>query len=163
MFKKVLTMSRILFALFVLFGCHVLQAEDKKPVPPPYPQMASPVDAAAPVEGSGDAPAVEMAPEGEAPKVGGAYENAFVKMFLMLLLLIVLVFFTIWMFKRLSHGRIRLLNNTRSIKILERRPLSAKSILYLVEVGGKQVLVSESQAEVRSLAVFDEEPPLDED
>jgi flagellar biogenesis protein FliO len=49
------------------------------------------------------------------------------------------------------------MNSGRSIKILERRPLSAKSILYIIEVEGKKILVSESQFEVRTLSPVDEQ------
>ena len=42
-------------------------------------------------------------------------------------------------------------NNTKAIKILEKRVLSPKSILYLVKVENKKVLISESHMEVRAI------------
>jgi len=59
------------------------------------------------------------------------------------------------MFKKISHGRLRNFNYLKSIKIIEKRPLSPKSMLYLIEVGGKQVLIAESQLEVRTVASLD--------
>ena len=44
----------------------------------------------------------------------------------------------------------------RSINILEKRALSPKSILYIVEIGSKKVLISESQVEVRTLTTIAE-------
>jgi len=59
------------------------------------------------------------------------------------------------MFKKISKGRFRSFNYLKSVKILEKRPLSPKSMLYLIEVGGKQVLIAESQFEVRTVATLD--------
>lgn len=91
-----------------------------------------------------------------------SYKGAFVKMMLTLFGLLALIVFTVWMLRRVSHGRMKQMNSGRSIKILERRPLSAKSILYLVEIGGKQVVVAESQIEVRAITTMDQ-LPLEED
>jgi len=43
----------------------------------------------------------------------------------------------------------------RAIKILEKRALSPKSMLYLIEVGGKPFVISESQLEVRLVQTLD--------
>lgn len=84
------------------------------------------------------------------------YEGAFVKMLIVLLVLIFVIFFVIWLIRRLTHHRIRLFNQTRHIKIIERRPLSPKTALYILEIGEKKVLVAESQLEVKALATFEE-------
>lgn len=91
-----------------------------------------------------------------------SYKGAFIKMMLTLLALIALVVISVWMLRRISHGRIKQMNYGKEIKILERRPLSAKSILYLVEIGGKKVVIAESQLEVRSITTADH-LPIDED
>ncbi len=83
------------------------------------------------------------------------YKGAFVKMMVTLLGLIVLIVISVWMLRRISHGRMKQMNYGREIKILERRPLSAKSVLYLVEIGGKKVVVAESQIEVRAITTAD--------
>ena len=84
-----------------------------------------------------------------------SYETAFIKTIVVLVGLLVLVFLTVWMFKKISHGRLRNFNYLKSIKIIEKRPLSPKSMLYLIEVGGKQVLIAESQLEVRTVTSLD--------
>lgn len=90
------------------------------------------------------------------------YEHAFVKMMLTLVLLLALIIATVWLLRRYSSGRLRGMNRNLSIKILERRPLSQKTSLYIIEAGGKKLLVSESQWEVRTLSQMEEEAtPLD--
>lgn len=84
-----------------------------------------------------------------------SYETTFIKTIVVLVGLLVLVTLTIWMFRKISHGRFRGVNMMKSIKVLEKRPLSPKSMLYLIEVNGKQVLLSESQLEVRNIATLD--------
>lgn len=84
-----------------------------------------------------------------------SYETAFIKTIVVLVGLLVLVILTIWMFRKISHGRFRGMNMMKSIKVLEKRPLSPKSMLYLIEVSGKQVLLAESQLEVRNVATLD--------
>lgn len=84
------------------------------------------------------------------------YEHALGKMLLTLFGLIVLIFLTLWVIRRLSAGRFsQQMKDSRAIKILEKRALSAKSVLYLVEVGDKRLLLSESQLEVRSHKFID--------
>jgi flagellar biogenesis protein FliO len=96
-------------------------------------------------------------PEKETPieQATASYEIAFVKTIVVLVALLILVILTVWMFKRLSHGRLRSFNSMKSIKILEKRPLSPKSMLYLLEVEGKRVLIAESQFHVRHLTSLD--------
>ncbi len=72
--------------------------------------------------------------------------------------LLVLVLGTFWFLKRMGKGKLRLGSN-RTIQILEKRPLSPKTVLYIVEIEGKQVLISESQLEVRALTTI--EPIVD--
>lgn len=84
-----------------------------------------------------------------------SYEMAFIKTITILIGLIALIFLTIWMFKKISHGRLQTFNSMKSIKILEKRPLSPKSILYLIEFKGKIVLIAESQINIKSLTSFD--------
>lgn len=87
------------------------------------------------------------------------YKAAFTKMMVTLLGLIILIVIAVWMLRRISHGRMKQLNYGRAIKIIERRPLSAKSVLYLVEINGKQVVVAESQIEVRAITTADHLTP----
>lgn len=77
---------------------------------------------------------------------------AFIKMLLSLGLLCALVVGAAWLLRKVQRGRVRLFNETTEIKILERRQLSAKSALLLVEVNGKRILVGESAESMRALA-----------
>ena len=90
------------------------------------------------------------------------YEGAFLKMFLTLIALVVAIFFTVWALKRLSRGRFHSMNSNRTIKIIERRALSPKTVLYIIEVAGKQAVIAESQLEVKRLLTLEEfNEPLD--
>lgn len=91
-----------------------------------------------------------------------SYKGAFVKMMLTLGALIVLIVISVWMLRRISHGRMKQMNFGRAIKVIERRPLSAKSILYLVEINGKKVVIAESQLEIRAITTTDN-LPVEED
>jgi flagellar biogenesis protein FliO len=118
------------------------QVQDVTPASPP----TTPLDAVSIPEMSSEPP---------------SYEYTFVKMIVSLTALLILIFLTVWALKKLSHGRLRFMNQSLGIKILEKRSLSPKSILYLVEIGGQKVLISESQLEVRKLV--DIEEPEDEE
>jgi flagellar protein FliO/FliZ len=82
-----------------------------------------------------------------------------VYMFLCLIGLLVLAYFSVWFLKRLFQNRIARGNATQSIKILEKRMLSPKSVLYLVEVEGRKVLLAESHLEIQHLKSWVEESP----
>jgi flagellar biogenesis protein FliO len=89
------------------------------------------------------------------------YEGAFLKMFLALIALIVGIFFTVWLLKKLSQGRWAGGNSSRAIKIIEKRPLSPKTMLYIIDVDGQQSVIAESQLEIKhlmNLEDFNEEP-----
>lgn len=90
-------------------------------------------------------------PESSVDEMTTNYESTFFKMILTLVGLILLIFITFWTIRRLSQGRFRQMNAGRSIKIVERRPLSPKTVLYLVEVGNKKVVIAESQLEVKTI------------
>ena len=89
------------------------------------------------------------------PEIMPSYEGAFLKMFLTLIALIVGIFLTVWLLKRLSQGRLSH-SSGKTIQIIEKRSLSPKTMLYLIDVDGKQTLIAESQLEVKK--VMDLEP-----
>lgn len=119
-------------------------------------------------------PAHETAPENpvlrEAPphlpsskEMTSSYESSFVKMIVTLLGIIFLVFATFWILKRVGKGRFKFSSSGRGIAILERKPLSPKTMLYIVEMGNKKILISESQVEVRALNAIEEIEEQNED
>lgn len=88
-----------------------------------------------------------------------SYEFAFFKMIAMLVVLLVFVCVSGWLLRKLAQGRLRQSNSNKSIKVLERRALSQKSMLYIIEYGGKQILLAESQLEIRKIDDLSSPPP----
>jgi flagellar biogenesis protein FliO len=82
---------------------------------------------------------------------GASYEHALIKMILTLGGLLVLVFLTLWILRKLSHGRMGGFGAQKKIKVLEKRPLSPKTVVYLLELNGKEVFVAESQLEIKTI------------
>ena len=91
------------------------------------------------------------------------FKKTFIKMMITLAVIVILIIITFWMFKRLMRHKIRSANHTQSIRILERRALSQKSVLYLVEVENEKVLLSESHLEVRNIHSLENEAELEEE
>lgn len=87
----------------------------------------------------------------------------FVNMLATLGLIISLILIVAWFLKRMLNTRQEQANTTSLIKVLERRALSPKTALYLIEVEGKSIIISESQNGVTHLANYnspeDEEIP----
>lgn len=81
-----------------------------------------------------------------------SYEKAFIKMIFILIAILAVVFIIFYLFKRFSSSRMALSNHSRSIKILEKRAISPKSMLYLIEIGGQKILLAESQLEIRNVS-----------
>ncbi len=98
------------------------------------------------------------APLPSSHEMTSSYESAFIKMFATLLGLVVLILAAFWVLRRLGKGRFSF-GSSKTIAILERKPLSPKSMLYLVEFDNKRILISESQLEVRALSSIEETLP----
>ena len=80
------------------------------------------------------------------------YEKAFIKMIFILVVILAVVFLVFYLFKRFSGSRMAISNHSKSIKIIEKRAISPKSMLYLVEIGGQMILLAESQLEIRNVS-----------
>ena len=81
-----------------------------------------------------------------------------IKMFLTLLALIGLLFVSYWFIRRLVQQRLQKGVGNAAIHILEKRMVSPKTMLYLIEVEGKRTLFAESQLEIKRLEGFEEKP-----
>ena len=79
------------------------------------------------------------------------FQNAILKTFLSIFGLISLILLTIWFLRRLSHNRHTFGMKSHSLQILEKRLLSPKTTLYLMEVDGKKIVFAESMMEVKVL------------
>jgi len=169
-FKKVLP---ILFLLTASIAC---TDEKKKPTvesptqqtPPPTASVQPPASPTpAEVVKPSPAPASPLPTEAaktapaSADEITSSYEGAFVRMLVTLLGLVILVFATFWVLKRMGKGKFGM-GGGRGINVIEKRALSPKSMLYIVEISGKKVLISESQVEVRALTTIEEIPGVDE-
>jgi flagellar biogenesis protein FliO len=119
------------------------------PTPPSTPEPLQPIHELTP------------APLPSSKEMTNSYESAFVRMLVTLIGLVILVFATFWVLKRMGKGKFKM-GSGRTINVIERRALSPKSMLYIVEIGNKKVLISESQLEVRTLTAFEEHPETSE-
>jgi flagellar biogenesis protein FliO len=84
-----------------------------------------------------------------------SYETAFLRMLFVLIGLLIVLCLGVFLFKKYASSRLQQSNHTRNIKILEKRVISPKSMLYLIEVGGKTMLIGESQLELRHLSALE--------
>lgn len=145
---------RYMFYLIALIGYITISpiAEAKSTPPPAKEQheekkadketpLFSPID---------DTPATQSSEEATE-----SYQHAFSRMIFSLIALIVLLVGGVWFLKRLSKGKFRF-GMHKQVEILEKRPLSPKTALYVVRIDGKKVLISESQLEVRRLCTLEE-------
>lgn len=93
---------------------------------------------------------------------GYNYLSEFVNMMLVLLLIVALIFATIYLLKRMMKARAQSSYRTSSIRILERRSLGPKSALYLVDILGKGVVISESASGIQLIKEFSDEIEITE-
>jgi flagellar biogenesis protein FliO len=98
---------------------------------------------------------VPEAPLTPPPEAIPGYEGAFVKMLLTLVALVVGIFLTVWILRKMSQGRFGHGGSGKSIQIIDKKPLSQKTMLYVIEVDGKQTLIAESQLEIKSIMSFE--------
>lgn len=69
-------------------------------------------------------------------------------------LLLAVVLIGSWFLRRMMHSRVQSLNTTSEIKILEQRPLTPKTSIFLLEIRGKGIVMAESVNGVSHLANF---------
>jgi len=96
---------------------------------------------------------------------GYSFGSQVVGMLFALSFVVGLVIAAAWLLKRLTSGKIRFGNHAHKIQIVERRPLSQKSSLYLIEVEGRRLVISDSPSGARTLCELGEKgekPPLAE-
>lgn len=82
--------------------------------------------------------------------------TGFLKIGISFAALILFLFLCVWLLRRVTGSRAGLFSSNKGIKVLERRAISPKSALYLVEVEGKKALISESQLEVKRIIQWDD-------
>jgi flagellar biogenesis protein FliO len=87
----------------------------------------------------------------EAPLDNSKFMNEFFYMLFLLGVLITMVYLAAWFLKRMTNVRAEQLNATSTIQILEKRVLSTKTSLILLEIEGQQILVAETPTTVVQL------------
>ena len=150
MTRTTLMFFKHLFLALLLTGSCLAQGSPPTPPAQQEQQQAAPTPSSAPA----NAPPPSLPSSVE---MTTSDESAFVRMLLTLLGLLVLVFATFYILRRMGKGKFKM-GSGRTINIIEKRSLSPKSILYIVEIGNKKVLISESQVEVRALTTYEELP-----
>lgn len=83
------------------------------------------------------------------------YSKQFTATLIAILIILLLVLLVIWIMRRFSTNRPIQMNHRKHIKILERRPLSPNTYVYLVQVGDKQFVIAESKFQVHNVATLD--------
>jgi flagellar biogenesis protein FliO len=79
------------------------------------------------------------------------YQHVLIKTVVFIVGTLAIVFLLMLLLKRFSMIRYGNLNHQSYIKVIERRPLSTKTCLYLVQIGNQKVVVAESQLEVKKI------------
>jgi flagellar biogenesis protein FliO len=62
------------------------------------------------------------------------------------------IFFLMWVLRRMTNVRMEQVNLTSSIKVLERRALSPKTTIYILNVSGKAITIADSHNGVTLLS-----------
>ncbi|MEI8366320.1 MAG: flagellar biosynthetic protein FliO [Parachlamydiaceae bacterium] len=78
------------------------------------------------------------------PEENNKFLVEFLKMTATLGIVIVLILIVAWFLKRMVNAKLAQGNNDSSIIVVERRALSQKTMVYLLEVAGKGIVVAES-------------------
>lgn len=68
----------------------------------------------------------------------------FMNMLASLGLIIAFIFIVSWFLKKFLNTRLQQMNNTSAIKIIEKRSLTPKSAVYLLEINDKSLIIAES-------------------
>jgi len=82
------------------------------------------------------------------------FYSEFINMLASLGLIIALIFIVAWFLKRLANTRLTQVNNSSSIRIIEKRIISPKTSLFLLDIEGTTVFIAESANGVTRLAEF---------
>ncbi len=81
----------------------------------------------------------------------------FINMLFSLGLIVALIFIASWFLKRMMNTRLQQINESSEIKIIDRRSITPKTIVYLLEVKGKGLVVGESTHGLSLLSTYETE------
>lgn len=89
------------------------------------------------------------------PTEGGRFFEEFMNMVSSLGIILVGLLLLLWFLRWFNQSRLTEMNTTSTIKILERRPISQKTVVYLIEVEGTGIAFAEGHNGVTKLAEFE--------
>lgn len=81
--------------------------------------------------------------------------HEFINMLTTLGLIVAIVLLATWYFKKMLSTKVDQLNTTSQIKVIERRVLSPKVTVYLLDVKGEGIILAESATDVTRLGNFE--------
>lgn len=158
-------LTRLLVAIFlVVFSTTAAQEHEPAPPEPHEQQMEEPVPP--PPKARSRNPLDELQ-ELEAKEPPSRFLSDMLNMLTTLGLMVVVLVGISWFLKKMLNTRIQQANSNSLIKIHERRALSPKTAIYLLDICGKGIVVAESQNGVVHLADVsiseEEEQPQESD
>ncbi len=98
-----------------------------------------------------------VAQEEQVPDLGGDIGPTLLQLAGALLLIIIIIYASVWLMKRYTTGRTPV--GGELIKIVERRHLTPKQAIYVVKVGEKHVLLGATESGINKLCDVDLAPP----
>lgn len=148
-------MQTILYFLLTLYIGTTLPSLSADPAPPQNttieaPQADKTIPHATPAP---DEPYFSL-PIEEPSKQNDKFLVEFLNMLATLGFVIALILVIAWFLKRFVNTRLESMNANSAIRVVEKRGLSPKTILYLLEVEGKTILVAESQNGLTALTEY---------
>jgi flagellar biogenesis protein FliO len=99
---------------------------------------------------------LQPAPEESVPSLSpDIYRKQFYRTLIFIIAIIVIALLLIWWMRKFSKNQTFQANHKKNIKILERRQVSPSTFLYHIQIGSKQVIISESKCDVRLITTLD--------
>jgi flagellar protein FliO/FliZ len=96
------------------------------------------------------------APQSEiAKEMHNIQTPSFMRLGLAFLGLMAALWLVIWLLKKMSGSKMGFFHHDSSIKIIERKGLSPKTVLYIVEFNGQKKLIAESSLHIKIKDVSD--------
>ncbi len=143
-------MKRVFHFLFIALASAspLIANPPPTPAPTPAPQQA---DAQPKAEEEMELPT--PTPTTSIPTTN--YKRQFTGTLIAIVVIVFLVFFIIWLLRRFTCDRPLHMNHRKHIKVIERRPLSPNTFIYLLQVGDKQFVIAESKFQVHNVATLD--------
>lgn len=90
------------------------------------------------------------------------YFPDFLRMIVSLVFVIILILATTWFIKKFAKSRLRHMNQSNVIKIIERRVLHQKASLYLIDILGKGIVIAESNHGIHLITEFSADMNVEE-